>query len=815
MSLPAELRHATRALIRTPLFSVGVVVTLALALAASIVALTIVDRVLLRPLPLRDADAVVDVKEGDGKGNIRLASYPTFEDWRAAARSFSGLAFVRGETMSLGETGSRQRAVVALVSSGFFNVAGISPLLGRGFARDEERPGGGGVALISEAVWVAQFGRDPAAIGKSLHLDGRPVTIVGVVGTSQRIVEWAEVWIPLEPEVTRTPELQNRFLHVDSRVVGRLAPGSSVEGARRELAALQGTLAGRFMDPAGAFTDATVTPLVDTIVGNTRGALTALGLAIVLVLLLACANVGGLGLLRMARRQREFAVRAALGAPFRVLVRQLVTESLLLTFAAGALGSALASVVVGVLRSAPSLGIPRAAELAVDGRVLGVALSVTLAVGLVIGLLPAWRLRAAVAAGPGLGRGATTDSRGVRLLRAGVTAFQLGLALTLLVGAALLLRSFGRMQGADLGYRPEQVVAIDVYPPAGRYDDEDAARSLYRRLVDRVAAVPGVAAAGFINHTPLSGWITTAVRVPGVEPDPSGADAALYKTASEDYAGVMGLRVERGRWFTRADVDSRATGVVVSAAVARRFWPNVDPIGRTLTIFRSSQARAGFGEPEPSIVIGVVADVRHFGPANPPAAEVYLPFTREAWGWGTIVVRTTATGDAFRRSLEQALLEVEPDLPLAGASGGGFRTMTQGLETFMVPRRISTGLAAASAGLVLLVAAIGLYALAGYSVSQRTGEFGVRMALGATPGAIVRGVLRGGVGLVAAGLVLGAAGALGLGRVLASQLFETSPADPVAFAASAGFLGAALFLALWLPARRAARLDPTVALRTD
>jgi hypothetical protein len=277
----------------------------------------------------------------------------------------------------------------------------------------------------------------------------------------------------------------------------------------------------------------------------------------------------------------------------------------------------------------------------------------------------------------------------------------------------------------------------------------------------------------------------------------------------------MGLRVERGRWFTRADVDSRATGVVVSAAVARRFWPNVDPIGRTLTIFRSSQARAGFGEPEPSIVIGVVADVRHFGPANPPAAEVYLPFTREAWGWGTIVVRTTATGDASRRSLEQALLEVEPDLPLAGASGGGFRTMTQGLETFMVPRRISTGLAAASAGLVLLVAAIGLYALAGYSVSQRTGEFGVRMALGATPGAIVRGVLRGGVGLVAAGLVLGAAGALGLGRVLASQLFETSPADPVAFAASAGFLGAALFLALWLPARRAARLDPTVALRTD
>ena len=815
MPIAAELRQALRSLGRAPLYSVGVVVTLALALAASIVAATIVDRVLLRPLPLQRPSEVVDIKEGDGRGNLRLASFPTFEDWRTSARSFTGLAFVRGETMSLGETGARQRAVVALVSSGFFEVAGIAPRAGRAFAPAEERRGGGGVALISEAVWAAQFGRDPSAIGRSITLDGTPFTVVGVVGTEQRIVEWAEIWVPLEPEVARTPELQNRFLHVDSRVVGRLATGTSVAAAQRELSALQRTLSARFTDPAGSYTAASVTPLVDTIVGNTRPALGALAVAGVLVLLLACANVGGLALLRTARRQRELAVRTALGAPFRRLVRQLVTESVVLALVAGTLGTALAAGVMGVIRAEPALGIPRAAELAIDGRVLAGSLLAALLLGVGIGLLPAWRLRAAVSGGPRFGRGAVGDARGVRVLRAGVTVVQLALSLTLLVGSALLLRSFGRLQEVDLGYRPHEVVAFDVYPPGSRYAAEDAARSLYRRLVDRVATVPGVVSVGFVNHTPLGGWITTPVRVPGVEPDAAGADVALYKTASEGYADVMGLRVERGRWFTREDVDSRTIGVVVSASVARRFWPGADPIGRTLTVYRSSQARPGFGDPEPSTVLGVVADVRHFGPANAPAAEVYLPFTREAWGWGSIVVRSTATGDAFRRGIERAILEVEPDLPVGGASGGGFRTMTEGLDTYMAPRRIAVGLAGGVAGLVLLVASLGLYALAGYSVSQRTGEFGVRMALGATPGAIVRGVLGGGVRLVVAGLVTGTVGAVALGRVLATQLVQTSPADPLAFAVAALCLGVALLLALWVPARRASRLDPTVALRSD
>ncbi|MBC7895579.1 MAG: ABC transporter permease, partial [Cytophagaceae bacterium] len=281
------------------------------------------------------------------------------------------------------------------------------------------------------------------------------------------------------------------------------------------------------------------------------------------------------------------------------------------------------------------------------------------------------------------GRGAVTAGEGARTLRAAVTALQLGLALTLLVGAGLMLRSFGRMRAVDVGFRPEQTYAFDIYPPSPRYRDEDAARSLYGRLIDRVAAVPGVGGVAFVNHTPLGGAISTNMLVPGVAPDPNGGDAALYKTASDTYAEVMGLRVVKGRWFTRAEVEARGTGIVVSEDVARRYWPDEDPIGRSLTVYRSSQARPRFGEAEPSTVIGVVAPVRHYGPATLAPWEVYLPYTREPWGWGSIVVRSSLAPSVIRASVERALIEVEPDLPLSGTAGAGFRMMGTGVEDFM------------------------------------------------------------------------------------------------------------------------------------
>jgi hypothetical protein len=307
----------------------------------------------------------------------------------------------------------------------------------------------------------------------------------------------------------------------------------------------------------------------------------------------------------------------------------------------------------------------------------------------------------------------------------------------------------------------------------------------------------------------------TVVTVPGVSPDPDGNDTALYKTASEDYADVVGLRIVQGRWFTRAEVDAMAPGVVVSEAMAQRFWPAGDAIGRAITLRRSSQARPRFGEPEASTVIGVVAGVRHFGPTTDAPWEVYLPFTREAWAWGSIVVRSSLANTVLRRNVEGALREVDPDLPVGSATGSGYRTFAEGVDVFFAPRRVSTALAAGLAGAALLIASLGLYALSAYSVSQRTAEFGVRMALGASPQAIVGQVLRDGGRLAGAGIALGIAGAVALGRVLASQLFGVAATDPVTFAVAAALLTAVLLVAVWIPARRAARLSPVAALRAD
>ncbi len=815
MDAIAQLKLSLRALVRSPLFSLGVLTTLALSLAASIATVTLVDRVLWRPLPLRDPASVVVIMEADSASRLRLASYPTFDDWRSQAKAFDGMAFIRGETMSLGPEGARQRVTAALVSEGYFAVGGITPVLGRTFSSAEESLSGGGVLVLSEAVWSSQFGRAADVIGKAVIIDGESRTVIGVIPTAQRLFGWEEIWVPLAAERSRTPEVENRFLHVDSRVLARLSTGTTVEGASSDLLRIQQNLAAQFPDPAGTYANVQMTPIRDVLIGNVSPTLSALGWAMLLVLLLACANVAGLVLLRTARRQRELSVRTALGAPFSRLVGQLVSETVLLSLIAGAVGVMLATVVIGVVRATPSIGIPRASELYVDGRTLWIALGISLVVGLAVGLLPAWRLRGTLEQSARFARGAAADGAGMRRLRASATALQLGLALTLLVGAGLLLRSFNSAQQVDLGYRTEQIVAMDVYPPSPRFDAESDAASLYRQLVDRAAAIPGVQNAAFINHTPLGGWMPTVVSAPGVSPATNGSDAALYKTASEEYADVVGLRIVKGRWFTRAEVDAGAPGVVISEAVATRFWPDGDAIGRAITVHRSSQARPGFGDPQPSTVIGVVAPVRHFGPTADAPWEVYLPFTRQAWAWGSVVVRSNLPPAVLRRNLESAMREVEPDMPMGAATGAGYRTFAEGVEGFIAPRRVATILGAGLAAVALLIASLGLYALSAYSVSQRTSEFGVRMALGAAPGAIIRDVLRDGGRLALVGIALGLAGAVGMGRVLASQLFGVAPTDPMAFTAAAALLIAVLMFALWFPARRASRLDPVTALREE
>ncbi len=809
-----ELRYIGRGLLRAPAFSVGVICTLAIALAAATAAFTVVDRVMLRPLPVHEPDRIVTILEDDGRGNQRLASFPTFADWRQSNRSFSHLVFLRGETASLGRPGERQPIVVALASAGVVPALGITPLLGRAFQADEEEGGGAHVAMLMESAWVSRFGRDSSIIGRVIELDDRPTTVVGVIAGAQRYPEWAEVIVPLEPLRAQFPVLQNRLLHVDSRLVGRLASGVSADQAAQELSGVQSKLAAQFADPGGAYPAVQLTGLRETILGTIGGSLRALALAMLLMLLLVGANLAGLALLRAARRRREHAVRTALGASAASLVRQVVMEWALLSAVAGAIGLALSMVLLGVIRAA-SLGIPRTEELHLDGRVGAVGMGLALLMGLGIALIPAVRIRRAPPGGLLVGRGSASAGTETRWLRSAVTSVQMALAVMLLAGAALMLRAFGRMQAVDIGYTPDGVFAIDVSPPKGRYGDEAGARVFFRRLIEVTAAIPGVEHAAFVNHVPLGGAIQTGVRVPGVDPDPDGADAAMYRTASEEYATVMGLRLVRGRWFTREEVEGAGTGVVISESVARRYWPDADPIGRSLTIFRSAQTRPGFGDPEPSTVLGVIRDLRAFGPSNPAVAEVYLPFTREVWGWGSVVVRSGLAPADLRRSVERALREVEPELSLSVSGRTAFRPLNDALASFYTPRRIAVLLATGLAALAMLVASLGLYALLAYAVTQRTGEFGVRMALGATPGAVRMGVLREGWRLVCVSLVLGTGGALGIGRLLASQLFETPGHDPVALGVTLGMLALVFTGALYLPAHRASTLSPTEALRSD
>ena len=804
-----------RPLLRAPAFAVNVVVTLGVAIGAALTAYTLVDRVMLRPLPLRSPDEILVVTEDDTRGNQRLASYPTFEDWRQTSRSFSDMVFFRGGTANLGPRGERMAIILGLASPGYGHALGVTPILGRTFTAEEEAANGPHVAMIMESVWTNRFGRDRSVIGQVILINDRPTTVIGVVPESQRYPEWAEVLVPMEPLRVLDPALGNRLLHVDSRVIGRLAAGADRDRASRELSNIQRELVGRFPDPAGAFPGVQLVPLRDSVVGTIGGPLTALAWAMGLVLVLASANVAGLALLRAARRSREFGVKAAMGASSRVLVGEVFLEWVVLAAGAGVIGTAVAAGLVGVVRATPSLGIPRSAELSLDWPLVLAGLVGAQLLGLGIGALPAWRAGQWSPTSLRFGRGSAASGADARWLRAAVATVQMALATMLLAGAGLFLRSFSRMQTVNIGYAPSAVYAIDVNPPRGRYDDEVAARSLYRRLVDAAARVPGIEASAFINHVPLGGAISTRVSVPGVAPDPNGLDQALYKTASEGYASAVGLRVVRGRWFTREEVDAVGSGVVISESVANQFWPGENPIGRTLTVYRSSQARAGFGSPEPSTVLGVVSDVRHFGPTQPGSREVYLPFTREAWGWGSLVVRTRLNEADVRRALEGVLRTTEPELSVGGVGGQGFRVLRTDLERFFAPRRLAVLLATGLAALALLVAMLGLYALSAYAVAMRTGEFGVRMAIGASPERVRREVFLGGARLVALGTALGVAGALALGRLVAALLYDTSSRDPLVLATAVGTLAVALCASLAVPARRASRLSPTEALRVE
>lgn len=813
-----EVLYAIRSLRRSAGYAAVTILTLAIAVGATTTVIGVVERALLRPLPFDDSHELVTLLESNSEQGLRLASYPTFLDWQEQSQSFAGLSFVRGNTGILRNDDGAEQLLIGYVSPGHFSVMDAQPLLGRTFGAEEEQSDIGSPVVLSHEFWLRRFGGDPSVIGRTLSLDIGTLAVIGVMPAGTTYPAWADVWRPIAAVAATDPGLSNRAVRSDSRVVARLRDGVTADAAAAEMRAIATRIAETYADDARGWTAVQLTPLRDAVIGNVAPMLLTLGAAVVLGLLIACVNVANLALVRAAARTRDVAVRAALGAGRARIARQLLAESLVLATAAGALGVLITYWATAALRGAAPPGLPRAAELVVDARILAGAVLLSLLTATLCGLAPAIHLlRTDLAGALREGRAGGLRSRGGRRVQAALTVGQFALALMLLIGAGLLVQSFRKVQAVDVGFSPEGVLALRVLPPTPRYDSAPAVAALYSQLMERAGAVAGVEAVAIVNHAPLSNaGIPTRVRVPGRTMDTTGADAALYKTVSTEYQRVMRLPLLQGRWFTDADMTGAATGVVVSEQMATRYWPEQRAIGQTITVFKSSQARADFGAPVSAEVIGVVGSVRHFGMESDPVAEVYLPYTSEPWPHAVLVVRASAPAATVIPELRRAVLSVDRDIPVAGSGqAAGIQPLERSLDSLLETRRWMMSLVSAFSVGALLLAVMGIYGVTSYVVAQRTHEMGVRKALGASRSHIVGIVLRRGVGLAAAGVVLGLAGALALTRLLEGLLFGTSPREAVVFVLLPLLLTVIAAVASYLPARRAARVDPVIALRAE
>ncbi len=812
-----DAHHLVRTLLRAPGFAIVAIVTLALGIGTTTAVLSIVDHVLLHSLPFRAPDRLMMMLERDPGGSFRVPSYPTVEDWRrdpGASAAFSGISFIRGDGVTLDGPDGAQRITAAFVSDDFFPILGATPLLGRTLLADDQRDGAPPVAVLSYTLWQRRFGGDRAIVGQRITIDSMPTTVVGVMPVGAEYPTFAQVWQPLAGYRHRDV-LARRGVHADSRTLARLAPGVDSARAATLMRVVGARLAAAY--PADQLRwSAAMLPVHAEIVGNVRPMLLALAGASVVVLLLACANVANLLLARLSVRSRELAIRSALGASRLRVVRQLLTESVLLAVIGGAVGTAIAALAVDLARGLPPDRLPRVEELTVDGRVLLVAAVASLVTALVCGVWPALRATRPTS-GETLRTGAlgSVGGPGESRLRRSLVAAQFALALVLLVGAGLLVQSFRRAAGVSVGFDPTGLVTVAIEPGAA-YADPPQAAALYARLMAAVRAVPGVEDAAVINHFPFTGTsMISPVEIEGRGSADTSANTVFYRTASDSYFRTMRMSLVGGRWFNAADMRSPAGSFVINETMARRYWPGESAVGKRFTAHRSSQARVDFGQPVSGTVIGVVNDVGQFSQDALPAPEVYVPYTLEVWPWVTLVTRSR---DGVRAipAIRRALLDVEPRLVLHGGQASrNFASVETLIAATLEQRRLAMTLIGAFAGCALVLAAVGMYGVIAYGVAQRTREMGVRKALGATDRMIAGLVIRESLALAGVGVAVGCVGAWAAARLIRGLLFDTGPTDPVSYVVTIVLLTAVALLATYVPARRATRLDPTIAMRGE
>ena len=820
-SLLQDLRFGVRVLLKRPGFTLIAVLTLALGIGATTAIFSVVHAVLLRPLPFAEAERLVYLTERNTQLDNVSLSWPNFTDWRAQQSVFENLAVYNRDSYNLTRADAEpERLPAAQTSAALFNVLRVQAAVGRVFTDEEDKPGAEPVCVLSYGLWQRSFGGDAAIVGRQITLNGRGYTVVGVMPREFQYPARAEVWLPLGQ--LYQPAWGNRNNHLGLFGVARLKPGVTVSQARADLERVAANLAQAYPD-TNRDERANVTPLQDIYVRDVRLALWTLLGAVGFVLLIACANVANLLLARATGRQREFAIRAALGASRRRIIRQLLIESLLLALVSGALGLLLALWGVDLILAIRPDYLPRASEIGIDGRVLLFTTVVSLLTGVGFGLAPALAAsRTDLHEALKTGERAAVLGRG--LLRNGLIVTEVALTLVLLIGAGLLLKSFARLQRTDAGFAYEHLLSFNVALPAQKYKDEQQRSNFLQTLLPRLRALPGVEDAAASSGLPFgyNNWQTQFI-IDGRPLPPASAVPVMDATAvSADYFRAMRIPLIRGRYFTEQDnrqwIDEKSlqgrdegahavaglNAVIIDEEFARRYWPDEDAVGKRIRFGASADS-------PPLTIVGIVGRVRMEGlQTDSSRVQGYLPYLQFPTRYLAIVIRSTLDPEQLIAQARREVAAVDREQPIYSV-----RTLAQMRATSIAPAALNLTLVGLFAALALVLAAVGLYGVMSFVVSQRTREIGIRVALGAQRRDIFKLIVGRGLLLVLAGVALGLGGAFAITRALASLLYGVSATDPLTFAAVSVLLACVALLACYVPARRATKVDPLIALRAE
>jgi putative ABC transport system permease protein len=797
-TLLRDIRYGIRSLVKRPGFTVVALIALALGIGANTAIFSLVNAVLLRPLPFAEPDRLVWMWGTFTGGNRASVAPLDFLDYRKENKTFEEFAASFPLALNLTGSGEPERLSAAGVTGNYFQALGAKPALGRTFLLENEQPGNEQVVVLSYALWQKRFGGDPGIVGKTVTLDGRTHEIIGVMPQHFSFPVANGVWVPINFDFS--PEMKQRKAHF-MRPIGKLKEGVTIAQAQADLDVVAKRLEEQYPESNTSW-GLRLVSLREQLVGNTRPTLFILLGAVGFVLLIACANVANLLLVRAAARQKEIALRTALGAGRFRIMRQMITESVLLALMGGTLGTLLAIWGVDLLVTLSADNIPSTAQISIDATVLGFTLLISLLTGVLFGLAPALRTMN-LNLTDSLKEGGRSGSEGARRnrTRSVLVVIESAVAVMLLVGAGLLVRSLIQLQNTSPGFDAHNVMTMNLTLSREKYSTPEKASSFFQELEGRVRGLPGVESVGLVTELPLSGQLndmpfTVEGRPPVTIDQAFDAD---FRRVNQHYLSTLRIPLLRGRNFTEQEVRQSAKVLLISELLASQVFPNEDPLGKRLIMVMG---------PQPWEIIGIVGDIRDRALETQPFPAMYMP--TYANGRTNLVIRTQGDPTSITAAVRKEVHAIDPDQPVADV-----KTMEQWVDTAVAAPRYRTLLLGLFALLALVLASTGIYGVMSYSVAQRTHEIGVRMALGARQLDVLKLVVRQGMGLVLIGVALGLAGAVALTRVMASLLFGVGAKDPVTFAVVAALLSLVAFVACYIPARRASRVDPLIALRYE